>query len=104
MLELNEGNFDNEVLKSDKPVVIDFWAEWCGPCRISTPIIEDLSKDYANKAKFGKVDVDANQKLAQQYGIMSIPSFLIFEKGQVKATSIGARPKEEMKRWLDKNL
>lgn len=104
MLEFTTQNFDAEVLKSAQPVIVDFWAEWCGPCRIFSPIIEAIEKEYQNKAKFGKLNTDENNEIASKYDIMSIPSVLLFEKGEVKAMSVGALPKESFKKWLDKNL
>lgn len=101
--DFTDKNFEQEVLKSDVPVIVDFWAEWCGPCRIFSPVIEKISKDYAGKIKFGKLNVDDNEQTAQKYGIMSIPSVLLFEKGQVKATSIGALPADTIKKWIEKN-
>ncbi len=104
MENLTTDNFDAEVKKSKEPVVVDFWAEWCGPCRIFSPIIEEVSKEYGGKVKFGKLNTDENQEVAGEYNIMSIPTVLLFEKGQVKAMSVGALPKESFKKWLDKNL
>ncbi len=103
MLELNKDNFDKEVLKSPIPVVVDFWAEWCGPCRVFSPVIEEVSKDYAGKMKFGKLNVDDNEDIAQTYAIMSIPTVLLFKGGKVIATSIGAVPKDTIKKWIEKN-
>lgn len=104
MQDFTTNNFESEVKKSKEPVVVDFWAEWCGPCRIFSPIIEDVSKEYKGKVKFGKLNTDENQEIAGEYNIMSIPTVLLFEKGQVKAMSVGALPKESFKKWLDKNL
>ncbi len=104
MVEINEGNFEAEVLKSNLPVIIDFWAEWCGPCRIFSPIIEEASKEMDGKAKFGKINTDENQDIAAKYNIMSIPTTMIFVKGEPKALSVGAVPKETLKHWINDNL
>lgn len=102
--DVNESNFDAEVLKSKTPVLVDLWAEWCGPCRMFTPVIEEVSKEYAGKIKVVKVNVDDNQNLATKYNIMSIPTTLLIENGKVKAMQVGAIPKETLKKWVDKNL
>ena len=104
MMEINENNFDTEVLKSEVPVVIDFWAEWCGPCKIFSPTLEEVSKEYAGKVKFAKLNIDENMRIAQEYGIMSIPTVLMFERGSAKAQNIGAIPKESLKDWVSENL
>ena len=104
MLEFTTQNFDAEVLKSEQPVVVDFWAEWCGPCRVFSPVIESVENEYKNRIKFGKLNIDANTEIASKYNIMSIPSVLMFEGGEVKAMSVGALPKDSIKKWIDKNL
>ncbi len=104
MKDVNSADFDAEVLKSKIPVVVDNWAPWCGPCRIFTPVLEAVSKEYEGKVKFVKLNTDDNQDIAAQYNIMSIPTALLFEKGEVKAMSVGAVPKIEFKKWLDSNL
>lgn len=104
MIDLSKDNFDAEVLNAKQPVLVDFWAEWCGPCRIFSPIIEDVSKDYSGKVKFFKLNTDENSEIASRYNIMSIPTVLLFDKGEVKAMSVGALPKESFKKWLEKNL
>ena len=92
-ITFTDDNFDAEVLKSDQPVVIDFWAAWCGPCRMIAPIIEELSDEFDGKAKIGKLDVDVNQQTAIKYGVRSIPTVLFVKDGEVKDTIICAVPK-----------
>jgi thioredoxin 1 len=100
--EVNEKNFEQEVLKSKNPVVIDFWAEWCGPCRIYSPIIDDLSEHY-NDVIFAKLNVDENESIARKYNIMSIPTTMLFKNGKAEAIMIGAVPKDVLKKWIDGN-
>ncbi len=92
-LEVNDGNFEEVVIKSDKPVVVDFWAEWCGPCRMIAPIIEELSKDYIGKALVVKCDVDSSPGVAAKYGIRNIPTILFFKDGKIADKQVGAVPK-----------
>ncbi|MEM0154235.1 MAG: thioredoxin [Methanothrix sp.] len=102
--EVNEKNFGDEVLKSKIPVLVDIWATWCGPCRMYSPIVEEVSNEYDGKIKFVKVDADENESIAANYGVMSIPTTLLIVNGQVKAQSVGAVPKEVLKKWIEKNL
>ena len=92
-LEITDANFEETVLKSDKPVMVDFWAAWCGPCRMVGPIIDQISEEYADKAVVGKVDVDANQEFAAKYGVRNIPTVLIFQNGEVVGRQVGVAPK-----------
>ena len=98
---LTDDNFESEVLESDRPVLVDFWATWCGPCRMVSPIVEELAGDYDGRAKVGKLDVDSAQKTAQEYGIRSIPTLLIFREGKVADQVIGAVPKVQITEKLD---
>jgi|TARA_B110000914_G_scaffold225420_1_gene246075 thioredoxin 1 len=100
-LEINDANFDEIVLKSTKPVMVDFWAEWCGPCRMLGPIIEEVSKDFEGKAVVGKLDVDANQEFAAKYGVRNIPTVLIFDKGELVNRQVGVSPKKVYSESLD---
>ena len=98
---LTDDNFESEVLESDRPVLVDFWATWCGPCRMVSPIVEELAGEYDGRAKVGKLDVDSAQKTAQEYGIRSIPTLLIFREGKVADQVIGAVPKVQITEKLD---
>ncbi|MEC5145403.1 thioredoxin [Chitinophaga sp. 212800010-3] len=103
-LEFTDANFETEVLNSDKLTVIDFWAEWCGPCRAIGPVIEELSKDYAGKVNVGKVNVDQNPQLSINYGITSIPAILFVKGGQVVDKQVGAVPKSVLDKKIQANL
>ena len=101
---LNEANFNEEVLQSAVPVLVDFWAPWCGPCQMMGPIVEELSNEYdAGKAKIGKVNVDENGALAQQYGVLSIPTFILFKGGQQVDSVVGGVQKERLKELIDRH-
>lgn len=99
-----DSNFDTEALKSELPVIVDFWAAWCGPCRMIAPIIEDLSEEYQGKIKVGKLDVDENQQTAIRYGVRSIPTVLFIKNGEVQDTIIGAVPKSVFVEKIQKLL
>lgn len=99
-----DANFSTEVLNATEPVLVDFWATWCGPCQMMGPIIEDLAKEYEGKMKIGKLDVDQNQETAQKYGIMSIPSLKIFKNGAIVAEMVGALPKDALKAKIEAQL
>ena len=98
---LTDENFDAEVLDADEPVLVDFWATWCGPCRQIAPIIEDLADEFEGRAKIGKVDVDENPQVAQQFGIRSIPTLLFFKDGEVQEQLVGASGKKPLKQKLE---
>lgn len=95
-ITITDENFLNEVENSDKPVLIDFWAAWCGPCKVIAPVVEELAKEYEGKIKIGKLDIDENQQVTMKYGVRSIPTLLLFKNGQVVDTIIGAQPKSHI--------
>jgi thioredoxin 1 len=99
--QLSGADFENEILKSQTPAVVDFYADWCGPCRMVSPIIEQLSQEYAGRVKFAKVNTDDNPEIAMKYGIMSIPTIIVFKNGQVASTVIGAGPAATYKQKID---
>ena len=101
---VGEDNFQNVVLQSKSPVMVDFWAQWCGPCLATAPVLEELAKEYAGKIDFAKVDVDANGPLAAKYGIAAIPTMLVFKGGQPVQQIMGYKPKKELKKVLDEVL
>ena len=100
-IAITDATFEEVVLKSDKPVMVDFWAAWCGPCRMVGPIIDQISEEYEGKAVIGKVDVDANQEFAAKYGVRNIPTVLVFQNGEVVGRQVGVAPKKTYADSLD---
>lgn len=100
-LEITDSNFEETVLKSSKPVLVDFWAAWCGPCRMVGPVIDEISNEYVGKAVVGKVDVDANQEFAAKYGVRNIPTVLVFNNGEVVGRQVGVSPKTAYTEAID---
>ena len=98
---VGDTNFEDEILKSNTPALVDFWAAWCGPCRAVAPVVEELAEEYDGRISFGKVNVDDNPKTASKYGIMSIPSLILFKNGEPVSNIVGFRPKAELKQGLD---
>ena len=100
-VKLSAENFEREVLQSDVPVLVDFWAQWCGPCQMIAPVIDELSKDMEGKAKICKLNVDEVQEIAARYGVMSIPTLIVFNEGQVVKQTVGVNPKEKLVALLE---
>ena len=102
IVTLTQENFAQQVLQSPAPVLVDFWAEWCGPCKMIAPLLDELADEYDGKVKIGKVNIDEHQNLAAQYGVRAIPTLLVFHKGQVTDQMVGARSKRDLKASLDR--
>jgi len=102
--EINDANFEKEVLQSDQPVLVDFWAAWCGPCRALAPIVDELAKDYQGKIKVGKMDVDSNSATPMRYKVTGIPTLLVFKGGQVVEQLVGYKPKDAIAQALDRHV
>ncbi len=101
---VSDASFDADVLKSDKPVLVDFWAEWCGPCKMIAPILDEVSSSYASKLQVAKVNVDENRDIPAKFGIRGIPTLILFKNGQIAATKVGAVSKAQLTSFLDGNL
>jgi thioredoxin 1 len=104
IVEFTDTNFEQEVLKSDKPVLVDFWAEWCAPCRMIAPAVEAISEQYSDRAKVGKLNVDQNLAVTSRYGIRGIPTLLLFKSGQIQEQVVGVTSKDNLVKLLEKHL
>ncbi len=104
VITLTESNWNEEVINSDVPVLVDFWAPWCGPCRIIAPIIEELAEEFAGRVKVGKLNTDESNNIAMQYGIRAIPTVMLFKNGEVVDTRIGVQPKEALRQMLEAHI
>lgn len=102
--QVTDTSFDEEVLKSSTPVLVDFWAEWCGPCKAIAPALEDLAAEMTGRVQIAKVNIDENPKTPSQYGVRAIPTLMIFKDGQVAATKLGAVTKGQLQQWVESNL
>jgi thioredoxin 1 len=102
ILTLTQDNFEKNVLKSQTPILVDFWAEWCGPCKMIAPVLDELAEEYSGRVNIGKVNVDENQNLAAEYGVRAIPTLLLFQNGQVAEQMLGLKSKRDLKASLDK--
>jgi thioredoxin 1 len=103
IIQLTDANFEQEVINAGRPVLVDFWAEWCGPCKMIAPILEEVAKEYGDKVTIGKLNVDQNTETAPKYGIRGIPTLLLFKDGNVAATKVGALSKTQLIEFLDAN-
>ncbi len=104
LVHITDSTFDADVIKSETPVLVDFWAEWCGPCKMIAPILDELASEFEGKVKIAKLDVDANPQVARQFNVRSIPTLMLFAGGDLAAQHVGAASKQQLKQFLDSNL
>ena len=104
IVHTSDAEFEQDVLKSDRPVLVDYWAEWCGPCKMIAPILDEIADEYGDKVKICKLDIDANQETPPKYGIRGIPTLMLFKNGEVEATKVGALSKSQLAAFLDSNI
>ena len=100
----SDASFDSDVLKSDKPVLVDYWAEWCGPCRMIAPILDEIAKEYAGRLSVAKLNVDENQQTPQKFGVRGIPTLMLFKNGNIEATKVGALSKSQLAAFIDSHI
>lgn len=103
IVEVNDGNFDSEVLQSELPVLVDYWAEWCGPCKMIAPILDEIAEEYGDKVKIAKLNIDDNQNTPPKYGVRGIPTLMLFKNGSVEGTKVGALSKSQLSAFIDSN-
>ena len=104
IIHVTDGNFEEEILKSELPVLVDYWAQWCGPCQTIAPILEEISREYLTKLKIAKLNIDENPRTPPKYGIRGIPTLMIFKEGNVEATRVGALSKSQLAAFIDSNI
>jgi thioredoxin 1 len=104
IIHTSDANFQDDVINSDTPVLVDYWAEWCGPCKMIAPILDEVAGEYTDRLKICKIDVDANQETPPKYGIRGIPTLMLFKNGEVEATKVGALSKSQLQAFLDSNI
>ena len=104
IIHTSDANFQDDVINSDTPVLVDYWAEWCGPCKMIAPLLDEVASEYTNRLKICKIDVDANQETPPKYGIRGIPTLMLFKNGEVEATKVGALSKSQLQAFLDSNI